>query len=155
MNRKSIIVLVLAMLFNLSLVPVFATTIPLPTHKPKTVSPQAFKFVRQQLTTIKQFDLDKLGIPVEKSLRLAGYSGDMTKPDTLTAVSPEDMESMLAWYRMHLHGWKLSDHAMGRTATLISPSEKKGVRVTVTKCLGGSYQLFQCKSFVRFYNYSK
>lgn len=154
MNRKSIIVLVMAMMFNLPLVSAFAASIPLPTHKPKNVSAQTFKFVRQQLETIKQFDLDKLGIPVEKSLYLAGYSGDVAKPQTLTAVSPKDMETMLDWYLKHLHGWKLSDHVKGRTATLTSP-RNKGVRVTVTKSLGGSYQLFPCGSVVRFYDYSK
>jgi hypothetical protein len=92
---------------------------------------------------------------VEKSLRLAGYSGDAANPETLTAVSPKDMETMLAWYRKHLHGWKLSDHVKGRTATLTPTPENNGVRVTVTESLGGTYQLFPCGSVVRFYDYSK
>ncbi len=153
MKFKTTTMLVLGLVCIATTPLALAKTIPLPEHRPKSVSPEAFKFVRQHLKTIKQFDLNKLGIPLEKSLHLAGGAGDPAKvAKQLSAVSPKKMEDMLTWYRKHLPRWKLSNHTKGATATLTSPKDS-GVRVTVTKCLGGSYQLFPCGSVVRFYDH--
>lgn len=151
MNRRSIAILSAAMALQLSLGAASAATIPLPEHRPETVAPEAFKLARNQLASVRQFDLGKLGIPVEKSLRLAGYAGQsVSKVWMLDAVSPKEMETLLAWYRQRLPGWRLSDHVKGSVATLASP-KRSGVHITFARCLGGSFQLFPCGSVVRFY----
>lgn len=151
MNSKIVKFLVFGLAFIAATPSALAKSIPLPDHRPKSVSPETFKFVRQQLKTIKQFDLDKLGIPLEKSLRLAGGGGNPAKvANWLSAVTPKKIEPMLAWYRKHLPGWKLSDHTKGATATLSSPKHA-GAKITFMRCLGGTYQLYPCGSVVRFY----
>lgn len=127
-----------------------AGSIPLPSHPPKGISQESFKFMRQQLATIKQFDLESMGIPVERSLRLAGASGDPSHPFALDAVSPRKMEAMLGWYRNHLPNWKLTDHTKGSSATLTSTLQS-GNRVVVMRCIDGTFQLYTCGSVVRIY----
>lgn len=151
MNCKNFTILILGLAFITATPLGLAKTIPLPDHKPKSISPEGFKFVRQQLANMKQFDLDKLGIPLEKSLRLAGGGGNPAKvAKWLDAVSKKHMETMLAWYHKRLPGWKLSDHTKGKTATLTSPKHA-GVKITFMRCIGGTYQLYTCGSMVRFY----
>ena len=123
--------------------------IPVPTHGPKTMPPEAFKMVHDHLKTIKQFDLKALGIPVEQSLRLAGAVGNPANPGVLVAVSPKKVETLVRWYQHRLHGWKLEGHVPGKSASF-KPANGPA-KVTVSVCLDGSYQLFRCASVVRFY----
>ncbi len=148
MNRKTF---VLGLALTVVTTPAPAAGIPLPGHRPKNLSSDAFQFVLQQLRRIKQFDLKTLGIPLAKSLRLAGAFGDPAHPFGLDAVSPKDMETMLAWYHERLPDWKVSFHFKGKTATLTSP-RSAGTKVTILNCSGGTYQLYPCGSVVRFYN---
>lgn len=127
-----------------------AGSIPLPSRPPKGVSQSSFKFMRQQLAGIKQFDLTAMGIPVERSLRLAGAAGDPSHPFVLDAVSPRNMESMLGWYRNQLPGWRVTHHTKGAAATLTS-MQQSGYRVVIMRCIDGTFQLYACGSVVRIY----
>ena len=128
---------------------VFSTGIPLPTHGPKDMPPRAFKMVHDHLKSIKQFDLAKLGIPLEKSLRLAGSVDGRKGTRVLVAVSPKKVETLVRWYQHRLHGWKLEGHVPGKAASFMPT--KGPAKVSVSVCLDGSYQLFRCASVVRFY----
>lgn len=150
MNKKFVWMLVLIQVLIAIAPMAMAGGIPLPDHRPKGISQDGFKFMRQQLAGIKQFDLASMGIPVEKSLRLAGASGDPSHPFTLDAVSPRKMEAMLGWYRSRLSDWKLTDHTKGSSATLTS-TKRSGDRIVIMRCSGGKFQLYTCGSVVRIY----
>lgn len=153
MNAKTLTMALFSLVMFAATPWVLAATIPLPDHRPGNISPEVFNFMRHTLASIKQFDLGKLGIPVEKSLRLAGGASKTSHSMAfmLDAISPKKMEPMLAWYRKRLPGWKLSEHYAGRLGTLISPKDD-GVKISIMPCIGGTYQIFPCGSHVRFYN---
>lgn len=140
----------------------FATHIPLPSHPPKGMSRAAFKMDLQNLKTSKQFDLSKLGIPLEKSLRFA-ESVDMGGGLLMmAAVSPKKVETLDAWYEKHLHGWKVIEHDKGELVRLVPNGTTKAEAasyerpmVTIAKCAGGSFELFPCGTTVRFYKPGK
>lgn len=150
MNKRFFCKLVLSQALVAVAPMVMAGGIPLPSHPPRGISRNSFKFMRQQLATIKQFDLSAMGIPVERSLRLAGASGDPSHPFALDAVSPKSMEGMLEWYRNQLPNWTLTDHTKDSSATLTSMVHS-GDRVVIMRCPGGTFQLYTCGSVVRIY----
>ena len=135
----------------------FATHIPLPSHRPKGVSAQMYGLMMQNVKKVKQFDLAKLGIPLEPSLRLVGEEkGPMAHG--LQAVSPKSLPAMLAWYQKHLPAWKTLGARPGVQAFLAPKGSTLGdvfrhthPSLRIAACRGGKYLLLPCGSMVTFY----
>ncbi len=135
----------------------FATHIPLPSHRPKGVSAQTYGLMMQNLKKVKQFDLAKLGIPVESSLRLVGEEeGPLTHQ--LIAASPKSLPAMLAWYQKHLPGWETLGARAGvqaflapKGSTLRDVFRHTRPTLRVAACRRGRYLFLPCASTVTFY----